>query len=274
MNRSPGTSPLHAPVDALTAAALTVVILEHWLSTAFDTTSQISVTSLLKAMPPWAPAAWLPQLALGLLFFAGGYSRATVAWPAGQMLRPVVTFLLAWGGGLVVLLANGFSQDAVRQILATALAPLTYLIPYLLLAAISPFLRRLTRRHGWNTALAAGVAAAVIDDWLGPMLLWAMPYLLGLAWGQTHLRLDPLPPGRQSGSRLVTLINRFALPLYLWHPTTLVLAALATARFGPIAGLNDPPTGPSWLLARLVWLPVLTTVLIGLVVLAGTGRNR
>ncbi|WP_103962088.1 hypothetical protein [Nonomuraea solani] len=242
-------------MDALAAAALTIVVLQHWLLTAFATTNQVTTTSLLTAMPSWAPAAWLPQLALALLFFAGGHARATAPWPAGQVVRPVVTFLVAWGGGLLVLLANGFSQDAIRQILATALEPMTYLIPYALLTAISPNLLRFT----WPLALAAG--------WLSPPLLLAVPYVLGLAWGRAH----PRPVSGQAESRLVALINRFALPLYLWHPTTLVVAALATARLGPITGLNDSPTGPFWLIARLAWLPVLATVLIGLVALA---RNR
>ncbi|SDK36315.1 hypothetical protein [Nonomuraea jiangxiensis] len=213
-------------MSGLTAVALVVVILERWLFTAFATTDQVRVTSLFTALPPWAPAGWLLHLALVVLCFAAGHARATAPWPAGQVVRPVVTFLVAWGGGLVVLLANGFSRDAVLQILDAALGPLTCLIPYL--------------------------------------PLWAVPYLAGLAWGRGRPGPELLPPG----SRLVVLINRFALPLFLWHPTALVLAALATARLGPIAGLNDSPTGPLWLLARLAWLPVLATVLIGLVALA------
>ncbi|MBF8184699.1 hypothetical protein ITP53_02855 [Nonomuraea sp. K274] len=46
------------------------------------------------------------------------------------------------------------------------------------------------------------------------MLLWAVPYQLGLTWGQAHPRLELLPPGPQARSRLVILSNRFALPLH------------------------------------------------------------
>lgn len=69
-------------------------------------------------------------------------------------------------------------------------------MPYLLLTAIAPWLRRAVPRYGWTTALVPAVCVALVDlvrftwpssGWLGyvnAVSAWAVPFLLGLAWRQ------------------------------------------------------------------------------------------
>jgi acyltransferase-like protein len=67
-------------------------------------------------------------------------------------------------------------------------------------------------------------------------------------------------------SRVITAVNRRALPIYLGHQSVLVLVAAVAAWSGARApGLLTAPDGPGWAVQRLVWLPVLTAVLAAIV---------
>jgi hypothetical protein len=68
----------------------------------------------------------------------------------------------------------------------------------------------------------------------------------------------------------VALLNLSAMTIFCWHQVALMSVsggALAVAPAG-VPGLHDTPSGPGWLLCRIVWFPVYAAVLAGLVALA------
>ncbi|GAA2698212.1 acyltransferase family protein [Nonomuraea recticatena] len=185
-------------IDVLLATSVTVGILGQWLATSYVVTDDLHVASLLTALPELAPATWLLQT-LPVFFFTSGYAHGGEGSSAALRLRPMLTFLLAWGAGLAVLSVNGFSLAAIREILGPVLQPLWFLVPYLLLTAVAPWLRRAVLRYGWGTALVPGISVALVDlarfawpelGWLGSVnaiSAWAVPFLLGLAWRQGRI---------------------------------------------------------------------------------------
>jgi hypothetical protein len=71
------------------------------------------------------------------------------------------------------------------------------------------------------------------------------------------LNRRPTPPA-------VAVLNRAAMPIYLWHQSALiaVVAAMAWLTTGaPAPGLHTAPDGLTWVAARMLWIPVFATVL-------------
>ena len=67
---------------------------------------------------------------------------------------------------------------------------------------------------------------------------------------------------RRRPGRLVTAINRAALPIYLGHQSVLIAVTAAVTLAAPTApGLLTAPDGPGWVLRRIAWLPVFAAVL-------------
>ncbi|MEU4534434.1 acyltransferase [Streptosporangium sp. NPDC023825] len=183
-------------IDVLLATSVTVGVLGQWLVTSYVVMDDIHVASPLMDLPEWAPATWLLQT-LPVFFFASGYAHGQSS--SAPRLRTMLTFLLAWTAGAAVLSVNGFSLAAIREFLGPALQPLWFLVPYLLLTAIAPWLRRAVLRYGWTTALVPAVCVVLVDfvrftwpssEWLGnvnAVSAWAVPFLLGLAWRQGRI---------------------------------------------------------------------------------------
>ncbi|RVX41896.1 hypothetical protein EDD27_4493 [Nonomuraea polychroma] len=183
-------------IDVLLATSITTGVLGQWLVTSYDVADGLHVASPLMALPEWAPATWLLQT-LPVFFFASGYAHGQSSSP--PRLRKMLIFLLAWTAGTAVLSVNGFSLATIGEIVGTAFQPLWFLVPYLLLTAISPWLRRAVLRYGWTTALVPAVCVALVDfvrftwpssGWLGyvnAVSAWAVPFLLGLAWRQGRI---------------------------------------------------------------------------------------
>jgi peptidoglycan/LPS O-acetylase OafA/YrhL len=66
----------------------------------------------------------------------------------------------------------------------------------------------------------------------------------------------------------VALVNLSAMTIFLWHQTALIAVTTFALGYGRLPGLHTPPVDVSWVLHRLVWLPVFALVLAGLVALA------
>ncbi|WP_305786504.1 acyltransferase family protein [Symbioplanes lichenis] len=60
--------------------------------------------------------------------------------------------------------------------------------------------------------------------------------------------------------RWVAALNRYALPVYLWHQSVLLVTAGAAVALG-LPGMIGTPGDTSWVAWRVAWLPVLAVVL-------------
>jgi hypothetical protein len=67
--------------------------------------------------------------------------------------------------------------------------------------------------------------------------------------------------------RLVSSLNRAALPIYLAHQSVLIaVAATVSALAGlPAPGLLTAPADPWWIMQRAAWLPFLALVLAAVI---------
>jgi peptidoglycan/LPS O-acetylase OafA/YrhL len=118
----------------------------------------------------------------------------------------------------------------------------------------------LTHRFGYPVSMV-GVPGQGISN-LNPPTLAAVTF--GVAQCGAALLLLPVLRRvlrRERPWRAVTAMNRSAMTIFLWHQTSLLTVTLLMP--GPLAGLHTAPQGPSWLLARLVWLPVFAAMLVG-----------
>ena len=181
----------------------------------------------------------------------GAIDLAAQALPAGTRLPPV-TVLAAWAVPYLLGLAHADGRltarrDAVRLV-AVGAAGLATLVTlgYPVSAVGIPG----AGRSNLNPPSLLVVALAVTQ--VGLCLL-ARPAL-------ARLLRRPLP------RRLVDGVNRHTVRIYLWHQPVLVGVAVLAAHGGAaLPGLHTSPDGPTWLLARLGWLPVLAVVLAILV---------
>ncbi|GAA2819782.1 hypothetical protein [Nonomuraea rubra] len=170
------------PRVAVAVLVLVGMVLVHWLATVFVSTPQVRVAGEPAGLPSWL--TWPVQLA-ALTVLAGGHASDR------RVPRSVVTFLLAWVAGLVVLLANGYSRDVVWQVLLVVLEPLPYVAAYLFIVAGRP-------GGGFGVAggtdgdgRVAGRPARLGGRFALPVFLWhqTVPVIVALA----TTRLGPLP---------------------------------------------------------------------------------
>jgi hypothetical protein len=66
----------------------------------------------------------------------------------------------------------------------------------------------------------------------------------------------------------VALLNLGAMTVFCWHQVALMSLSGAAQLAGRVPGLHDAPSGPGWLLHRVLWFPVYALVLAGFVALA------
>ncbi|MGW4499436.1 acyltransferase family protein [Micromonospora sp. NPDC004336] len=272
-------------VDALRAYAVGGVVLGHWLVTGLVLASDgtLSQASPLTAMPSLAPASWLLQT-LGLFFFAAGYAsarsaarrRAGTPWLARRLRRLVLPAVALLGTGAAVLLAAivlGTPDGTLSVALTLTVSPLWFLLPLLVLVALTAPLRAAVRR--WGPLRCAAPAAAVVAaaDLAGRLLpqvpgrlpvavlaAWAVPYLLGLAHADGRLAgrraaLALAGAGAAGLAGLVALgypVSAVGVPgaqVSNLHPPSLLAVALAVTQVG--VGLAARPalerlSGRSW----------------------------
>ncbi|GAB3526487.1 acyltransferase family protein [Phytohabitans suffuscus] len=159
--------------------------------------------------------------------------------------------------------------------------PLTVLaawsVPYTLGVALAT--GRLSGRRAGIALLAGGaLAMAVLVRWLDyPASAVGVPgegrsnlsppslFTVALAAAQVGAALLVRPwLDRRPTPAAVALLNRAAMPVYLWHQSALiaVVAGMAWLTAGaPVPGLHTAPDGLGWVGARVLWFPVFATVL-------------
>ncbi|MFI7550042.1 acyltransferase family protein [Micromonospora sediminimaris] len=254
------------PAVALLGTGSAVLLAAAVAGVADDT---LSVALTLAISPLWFLA---PLLALVVL--TGPLRAAVRRW--GTLRCAVSAAAVVAGTDLAVrLLPAGTWLPPVTVLAAWA-------VPYLLGLAHAD--GRLSRRRdarwlvvtgavGLAAVLALGYPASAVgvpgdgrSNLDPPSLL-----VVALAVAQTGLGLSARPTlvrllSRPLPRRLAEEINRHAVRIYLGHQPVLVAVVVLAAHGGTaLPGLHTAPDDPTWLLARIGWLPVLTAVLVLLV---------
>jgi len=154
-----------------------------------------------------------------------------------------------------------------------------WLVPYCLGAAgARGQLRSLT--SGWSLLLGGTAATAALVLWAGyPASMVGVPgqsvsnldpptlavVTFGLAQcGAAVLLLGPLRRllRRPVAWAAVAVVNLFAMTVYLWHQTAMIIVSALGGLLGaPRTGLQTVPDSPGWVFARLLWLPVFASAL-------------
>ncbi|MEV5211109.1 acyltransferase [Micromonospora sp. NPDC053740] len=267
-------------VDALRAYAIGGVVLGHWLVTGLVLGGDggLHQASPLTALPDLAPATWVLQT-LGLFFFTAGfgstrslarYPGGAGGWLAGRLRRLLLPTVALLGVGAAVLLAAtvvGTSDDTLAVALRLAVSPLWFLLPLVILVAMTGPLRVAVRRWGVARCGAPAVAVVAAVDLavrllpagtdLPPVTVlaaWSVPYLLGVAHADG--RLD----GRRAGGTLAA-------------GGAVALAALLALGY-PVSAVGVPGAGVSNLNPPSLLVVALAVTQVGLGLLARPALHR
>lgn len=153
-----------------------------------------------------------------------------VAWARGRLGRRAAAWLMAGGGALFTVLVGWLDYPA-SMVGVPGSTRSNSSPPSLLAPALA--------------AVQAGAALLVRD------------------------RLDGLLRRWQGAWAVVATVNLYALAIFCWHLTAVVLVSLAAQGLGGVEGLTARPDTLGWVGARAAWLPVLALVLVALVAFAG-----
>ncbi|MFB4267340.1 acyltransferase [Nonomuraea sp. GTA35] len=186
-------------LDGLRALAILGVVLGHWLVTALVTDSgTVRAASPLRELPQLAPVSWLFQtlavffLVAGMVAARGGAVPGYRVWLGrrlARLFRPVAAVVLVWVVIAVAMLACGVALGSVTSLAKLVWSPLWFLLVLAVLTAATPLAARL--HPAWPLAVVTLVDLVRygLDGpaWLGGVNVvagWAVPYCLGLSWGQ------------------------------------------------------------------------------------------
>ncbi|MEW2469462.1 acyltransferase [Streptomyces sp. NPDC046994] len=214
----------------------------------------------------------LVKLALSPLWFLLVFAALTAATPLLTRLNPL------WPLAVVLhvdLIRFGFGGPSW---LGWANLAAGWLVPYTLGAAWTRGELE-GRRVGWVLLAAGAAATAGLVVWAGypasmvgvpgaPVSNLDPPTLAAVTFGlaQCGLALVLREPLRRALRRplawaAVALVNLSAMTIFLWHQTALMATTATGLLAGRLPGLHTVPDGPSWVAARLVWLPVFALAL-------------
>lgn len=245
-------------LDLLRGLAITVVVLGHWLlAVVWMHDGRLRATAVLDVAPATRWATWVLQV-MPLFFLVGGVVnarswRATrnaggtwAAWVgrrAARLLRPTTVVVWTWVAMATIASAAGVDRSVIVLGARNALIPLWFLAVYLLLIAAVPALLAVHDRLGTGLVVVLLMAAAAVDvavragtplvGYANYALVWAVPTVLGFAWGDGELdrravRLV-LPVGALAG--LVVAVA------WLGYPVTMIRVAEAGGPDVPVVTL-------------------------------------
>jgi hypothetical protein len=260
-------------VDAVRALATIGIVAVHWLmpEATFDGRT-LWIGNALGHGGAWV-LTWVLQV-LPLLFFAAGAAAAyqhgrllrgqgwarTVAARVRGVARPVAAFGAAWLVTLGVLLATGLPDRAVLRLARMAPQLLWFLAVWIALVACTPLVLAAWRRWRWSAVAVAAAAPLVVDAlrlgaglepvaWANVLLVWAVPFLLGVGYADDRARRavladDPLTPGRPLVVTHRTLRRRRADALRadaLPRPLLAAVVVLALGAMGALVAVGPYP---------------------------------
>lgn len=244
--------------DGIRAVGILAVVALHWLmvEASWDGNQLVIGNALGHG---WA---WLLTWAqpLPVLFFAAGVAaahgwrkaagaRSFVTSRVLAMLPAVATFGLIWAGLVALLPEVGLPSAVVHQVARIAPQPLWFLGVQVVLLALTPVLVRAGRRWGWRVPVAVGAAALAVDllrfgagigqvSMANLVLVWAVPYLIGLLDADARLAGRPTAPRRWALVAVAGLLATVALIAAGPYPLSLI------GMPGDAVSNLAPPTAP------------------------------
>jgi fucose 4-O-acetylase-like acetyltransferase len=214
--RTPVTRRRH--VDLLRAAAITAVVVGHWLvmTVERDAAGRLTGFTALPHLTALHPLTWVFQV-MPIFFLVGGVANA-ISWtrhrgrggtPArwlldrsARLLPPVTALLLVVAGGALVAGWLGAPTPDVAQAVALVTLPLWFLVVYLGVVLLTPLAYRWHERYG--LAVPAVLLALVMagdalrlatgtETWAygSYVVAWLAVYQAGFSWEDGTLRLTP-----------------------------------------------------------------------------------
>ncbi len=192
-------------VDFLRAFSILVVVFGHWLSAVVITgESCLRVCNAVGMINGLWIITWILQV-MPLFFFVGGFSNARTlkslmnqGKPVGvfyrkrgiRLLKPTIIFVLIWILILVVLIL--FVPDWKRyiRIIIAIIGPLWFIVVYLFITLISPFMLKFHRTACNFILLSLAVLIGIIDflrfkmnipfiAWFNVLFVWLFVHQLG-----------------------------------------------------------------------------------------------
>ena len=238
----PARPPRDLFVDVVRALGTLGVIALHWsMVDASISAGSLHVGNALGTGPGWL-LTWL--MPLPLLFFAAGAAAgherrlttrgtwALTVHRVRRLVRPVGMLFGVWALAAVALRALGVPDGVVVPVLHKVPQPLWFLGVYLALTAATPLVVRAVRRLGERLPAAVGLAAVAVvgvdylrieaghpaAGWLNLLLVWLVPFALGVAHAEGTLTRRPaaLAAGAVGGiAAAVTLVVAGPYPISL-----------------------------------------------------------
>jgi hypothetical protein len=282
-------------VDLLRAAAITAVVVGHWLAVVVVADGRGLRGHTVLADLPWTHAlSWLFQV-MPVFFLVGGFANAAslrrwhergadaTGWlltRSARLLPPTTVLLATLCGAAAVARLAGADRNLVATAVWLAAIPLWFLAVYLALILLTPPLHAAYRRVGVRlpVLLAGLVAVGDAVRWQDPgsavplanfLLVPLVAYTTGFAWQAGHVPSRPAVSAALLGVGLgglllltvpgpypVSMINVPGAAVQNSSPPTLALLALTIAQLGLVLLLRGP--GERLLRRRVrVWTAVV-----------------
>jgi hypothetical protein len=282
-------------VDFYRAAALTIVVLGHWLASAIyvGPDGVLHFTNILELASWTHGLTWFVQV-IPVFFIVGGYANyrsygsamrrreSTSAWITARFRRlmtPIVPFLVTWTAISVVAGLLGVNHDLIRAGSFAVVTPLWFLAVYLIVIVVVPASTRFWERFGWWTVPGGLVAAFGIDGlrfltgvdaigWLNFGVVWITAHQLGYGWATERTRPGSVRLVVVSVAALTVLVGLTHFGPYPVSmvgvpgatenntlPPTAVLLVLSLLQYGLIRLLE--PAARRWMQRRRPWTAVV-----------------
>jgi hypothetical protein len=270
------------------ALAICLVVLGHWFVVAVTYRDGVLSGYNALAVLTWIdPFTWLFQV-MPIFFFVGGYASCAslashrtrggdgIGWVlrrTDRLLRPTTALLVVLPLVTVVAVAAGVDEQQLGHAVWLASVPLWFLLAYLTLVVLTPWLYALHRRAGLAVPAVLVILVAVAD-WLRMglgvpivgqstyLFAWLAVYQLGFCWRDGLLRLSRGQALAVAAGGLVALIGLtvpgpypLAMVGYNTDPPTLALMALAVTQVGVVLALQ--PAANRWLRRTGPWTAVV-----------------
>lgn len=276
--------------DMWRALAICLVVLGHWFVIAVAyRDGELSGYNALAVLTWIDPVTWLFQV-MPIFFLVGGYAsgaslashRASggdgIGWVlrrTDRLLRPTTALFVVLPVATVVTVAAGVDKKLLGTAAWLASVPLWFLLAYLALVVLTPWLHALHRRAGLAVPAVMVVLVAVADllrmgldvpivGQSSYLFAWLAVYQLGFCWRDGLLRLGRGQALAVAAGALVALIGltvvgpyELAMVGYNTDPPTLALMALAATQVGVVLALQ--PAANRWLRRTRPWTAVVAS---------------
>jgi fucose 4-O-acetylase-like acetyltransferase len=275
-------------VDMWRAVAICLVVLGHWFVVAVVYRDDgLSGYNALAVLTWIDPVTWLFQV-MPIFFLVGGYASGAslasrlasgddgIGWVlrrTDRLLRPTTALFVVLPAVTVVAVAAGVDQQVVGTAAWLASVPLWFLLAYLALVVLTPWLHALHRRAGLVVpAVMVGLVAVAdllrmgldlqVVGYSSYLFAWLAVYQLGFCWRDGLLRLSRGQALAVAAGSLLALIGLtvpgpydLAMVGYNTNPPTLALMALAATQVGVVLALQSAAN--RWLQRIGLWTAVV-----------------